>query len=151
MEYAILIGVVFAIGMGFSMTIDQNPCLCKTLKVKYILKEKSILRCIFPSKEHRGHPYSFLRIIPLFVSYILLIIVIPLYLVYFIGVNDFVNSLVESRLSLIFGFSIIAIYFLYPLFLILFNKIFELREKIMDMEKKKELETKYEKYYKKLD
>ncbi len=151
MEFSLFIGSLFSLGMGFAMTFDQNPCLCKTLKIKFILSKKSFLRIFFLGQENRGHPYSYFRIIPFFISILILVFVLPLYVIYTLGFITIVNEFVKSELSYHIGFGIIVLYFIYPLFLLLINKACENMEKLMSKENKEKIEKKYENYYSKLD
>ena len=152
MENISLLAVTFfALGFGYTLTFDHNPIFCRTLSIKFILGKKSVLRKFFPGKEHRTHPYSYFRIIPFFFGCVMSVFVFPLYAIYFFFEVHWVRNFIESRVSFILGFSILCFYILYPLVLMLINKIFELYEGLLDAEAWKSLEKKYEEYYKKLD
>lgn len=150
-KYILLFSAIGSIFMGFGLTIDSNPSLCISLRVKFNINRKSILRKVYPGKETRLHPYSYLRILPLVISGILNMIVIPIYAVYLLLNINLINELVESNLLFVIGVIILLMYFIYPLLLILFNYIFKLREELMDVEIKRKLYKKHDDYYKKLE
>src|SRR5690554_1532046 len=151
MEYALLIGSFALVGLGIIMTIDHNPYLCKTLKIKFICGKNSFLRKLFPYKENRTHPYSYFRILPLFISIIIFSITILIYIIYWFNALEENNSFVESNLSFYIGTGMLMTLFLYPVFLIIFNKIYEIKESLMSEEKYEELDIEYERYYQPLD
>lgn len=150
-KFILLFSAIGSVFMGFGLTIDTNPSLCISLRVKSNLKKNSILRKVFPGKETRLHPYSYLRILPLAISCIINVVILPVYLIYF-GFNIVrVNELVESNLFYILGIIVLLIYFIYPIIIMLVNQIFKFKEKLMDVETKNQIYKIHEEYYKRLE
>ncbi|MFA7106606.1 MAG: hypothetical protein WC154_04840 [Candidatus Izemoplasmatales bacterium] len=147
-NYILLYSSIGSIFMGLGLTFDYNPSLCISLRVKFNVSKKSILRKVYPGKETRLHPYSYLRILPLAISCILSMVVIPIYVVYLFFNVNIINEWVESKLFFVVGTIVLLMCFIYPLFLMLLNYIFKLREELMSIEDKKKLYKKHEDYYK---
>lgn len=148
-QHLLLIVSFISIIIGFGISFDnRGPVFCMTLKTKYLCRKSSILHNLFPHKESKIFPHSIFLILPLFIGIIIFSIVLFLYILYWTTDVVIIESFIESKVSFAIGGFTFFAYFLYPIFLIVFNKIMEIREKMMSEEKYAHLQKEYDEYYK---
>lgn len=152
MEYCLLFGSIVAILMGFAISFDhRNPILCMTMKIHFICKENSFLHRLFPRKESKMYPHSLFQIIPLLLAIIIFPIVLLIYVLFWFTNLKFVEWFILSKFEFIIGLILIVLYFIYPIFLIIFNKLIELKEEKMNKDQYDLMLKKYEQYYKQIE
>lgn len=152
MEYYLLIGCIGALLLGFAISFDhKNPILCMTLRTYFLCKKSSVLHKLFPHKESKMHPHSLLLILPFTVAIAICPFVLATYTLYWAFDIQFVENFMSSNIEFFLGGSLLAVYFIYPVLLILFNEIVKKRESKLDKMNFELLAKKYEYYYENIE
>ena len=145
--------IVGSLGLLFltfaTMNDNRDPSLCTMLSLKFLCKEKSFLYKLFLRKESSKHPHSLLFVLPFFIALIINIFILVLFIIYWTFDIILIENFMNSNSPFIIGGILILIGFTYPIFLICFNKYFEVKQRKLSKEEWGKLNGEWMKYYEK--
>ncbi len=147
--YLLLIDSFVVFLFSYAIIFDnRNPVMCRSLDLLTKVRKGSFLHKLFPHKLDALHPHSFLYVIPFIIAFFIFAIVSLIYIVFWITNIDAFSTFLNSRVAFFMGGAIVLSYFVYPVLVIIINKIFEIKENRLSKEEKEELYKSYDRYIK---